>query len=406
MKNEPFNREESNMHSRKPFACLFVAVLVTIALSACSNGNGDADRDTSTDTKSDMDSNTGSDTDSDNDSDTNSDTDTDVDSDTVSDTDTDTDTDTDIDSDSDSDTNSGTASDANSVSDTETATDSDTDSDADSDTDRDTGNNTGRDTDSGADTDSDNDTDTYTETTLSRQYPGDQNIGDDPAVLFYDDFEDGWGRWDAPQSDTPYLNMQEGVDAHSGTGYLRSQVTTQDLEITEYISSSSRIGFDRQEEIYWRFYARMPEVAPNPHHWVRVSAGNADWEQSGLANTVPPGDQGFWFDFDISNDDVFNFYVYWHEMRSGRCNDGSAIPGCEGDQGSTYYYGNTFSPPDQQPYPRDTWFCIEMRAKANVPSTNTGELTFWIDDQLVGDYRPGYPNGTWLRDTFHVILSE
>ncbi len=256
--------------------------------------------------------------------------------------------------------------------------------------------------DADADNDTDADTDADTENTLSEQYPGDENLENDPAVLFYDDFENGWGRWDSPQSDTPYLSMQQGSGAHAGKGYLRSRVTTADLETTEYISSSSRKVFSRQEEIYWRFYARMPDTAPNPHHWVRVSAGNADWESSGLANTLPQGDKGFWFDFDISNDDVFNFYVYWHEMRSGRCNDGSAIPGCEGDQGTTYYYGNIFAPPNQQPYAKNTWFCIEIHAAAGEPSTNTGKLTFWIDDKKVGDYRQGFPDGTWLRDSFHT----
>ncbi len=43
-----------------------------------------------------------------------------------------------------------------------------------------------------------------------------------------------------------------------------------------------------------------------------------------------------------------------------------------------------------------------MRAKANTPGQNDGELTYWIDDKLVGDYRPGYPDGTWLRDSFHT----
>lgn len=239
--------------------------------------------------------------------------------------------------------------------------------------------------------------------TLSEQYPGDNGIAQDPAVIFHDDFETGWGRWDAPQQDTQYLTMQnDSALAHAGNGYLRSEVTFGDLAQDQYISSQSRVGFDQVEELYWRFYARMPNVAPNPHHWVRVSAGDDNWESSGLANTVPPGDQGFWFDFDISNDDVFNFYVYWHEMRSGRCNDGSATPGCDGDQGTTYYYGNVFQPPDQQPYPRDEWFCIEMRAKANTVGQSDGELTFWIDDQLVGDYRPGYPDGTWLRSSFHT----
>ncbi len=239
--------------------------------------------------------------------------------------------------------------------------------------------------------------------TLSARYPADRNIGDDPAVLFHDDFEAGWGRWDAPGSDTNYLSMQsDAAVAHAGTGYLKSTVTFDDLQADQYISSQARVEFDRVDEIYWRFYARMPNVAPNPHHWVRVSAGDESWESSGLANTVPPGDQGFWFDFDIDNDDVFNFYVYWHEMRSGRCNDGSATPGCDGDQGSTYYYGNVFRPPDQTPYPRDQWFCIEMRSKANTVGSNDGELTFWIDDVLVGDYRQGTPVGTWLRAQFHT----
>lgn len=238
--------------------------------------------------------------------------------------------------------------------------------------------------------------------TLSDRYPNDEGIEADPAVLFFDDFENGWGRWDAPSQDTRYLTMQSDESANSGNGYLQSRVTQQDLQETEYISSQSRVGFERQEEIYWRFYARMPVVAPNPHHWVRVSAGNAEWDRSGLANTVPSGDDGFWFDFDINNDDVFNFYVYWHEMRSGRCNDGSTTPGCAGDQGTTYHYGNVFQPPEQTPYPRNEWFCVEMRAKANSPNQYDGELTFWIDDELVGDYRQGHPNGTWLRATFHT----
>jgi hypothetical protein len=180
-------------------------------------------------------------------------------------------------------------------------------------------------------------------------------------------------------------------------------VTTADLEANQYISSATRVTFGRRvDEVWWRFYARFPEIAPNPHHWVRMAAGNDTWGSSGLANTVPPGDEGFWFDFDANDEDQFNFYVYWYLMRSGRCNDGTAVTGCEGDQGTTYYYGNSFQPPDQAPFPRDRWFCIEIHAKANTVGSSDGELSFWIDDALVGDYRPGYPDGTWLRATFHT----
>ncbi len=240
--------------------------------------------------------------------------------------------------------------------------------------------------------------------TLSERYPGDDGIASDTAVVFHDDFEEGWGRWASPQDDTRYLHLlRDPEQAHGGDRYLRSTVTAADLEQDEYISSSTRAELPRRvDEIYWRFHARFHGVAPNPHHWVRAAAGTEAWESSGLANTVPSGDDGFWFDFDADTSDVFNFYVYWYQMRSGRCNDGSVVPGCAGDQGTTYYYGNVFRPPGQSPFPRDEWFCIEIMARANSMGARDGQLAFWIDGALVGEYRQGHPEGTWLRATFHT----
>jgi hypothetical protein len=80
-----------------------------------------------------------------------------------------------------------------------------------------------------------------------------------------------------------------------------------------------------------------------------------------------------------------NFYVYWYKMRSGRCNDGSATPGCAGDQGTTYSYGNNFSPAGQTPFPRDIWLCVEIHAKANTVGASDGELALWVNDVLVGE---------------------
>jgi hypothetical protein len=51
---------------------------------------------------------------------------------------------------------------------------------------------------------------------------------------------------------------------------------------------------------------------------------------------------------------------------------------------------------------RDKWFCIEIAAKANTVGSSDGSLSFSINGQRVGDYGPGYPNGTWLRDSFHT----
>jgi len=239
---------------------------------------------------------------------------------------------------------------------------------------------------------------------LSDRYSDEASLVKDPSVLFHDDFEQGWGRWEDPAKNTQYLFIENAAGlAHGGSGYLRSTVTEAELAVQQYISSSPRVSFPKPvDTIYWRFYARFKGIAPTPHHWVRMSAGTPAYSSSGLANTVPPGDQGFWFDFDANIDDVFNFYVYWYKMRSGRCNDGSATPGCTGDQGTTYYYGNGFQPPLQQPIVRDTWFCIEIMGKANGVGTSDGALAFAINDKTVGDYRRGYPDGTWLRDSFHT----
>jgi len=138
-----------------------------------------------------------------------------------------------------------------------------------------------------------------------------------------------------------------------------------------------------------------PQRAPSD------AAGDPGYGSDGLANTVPPGDQGFWYDLDARRDGFFNFYVYWYKMRSGRCNDGTAVPGCAGDQGTTYYYGNNFTPAGQSAFPRDQWFCLEAFTKANTVGQSDGALALWRNDALVGRYEPGTPRGRWLRDNFY-----
>jgi len=237
---------------------------------------------------------------------------------------------------------------------------------------------------------------------IATAHPGDQGIGADPRVLFHSDFEDGltgWTRWTKNPDQIAVLT--DAALANSGSGYLRAQVTRTQLAADQYISANVQLDLPRRvPELYWRFHARFVGSTATPHHWVRVAAGTPAFDSDGLANTVPPGDQGFWFDLDARRDGLFNFYVYWYRMRSGRCNDGSATPGCAGDQGTTYYYGNNFTPAGQTPLPRDTWLCLEIRAKANTVGSSDGELALWRDDVLVGEYQPGSPRGRWLRDNF------
>ena len=60
-----------------------------------------------------------------------------------------------------------------------------------------------------------------------------------------------------------------------------------------------------------------------------------------------------------------------------------------------------FQPNAQERLPIGEWACVEIHAKANTAGEYDGALSFYVNDELIGDYRPGNPIGTWLRATFH-----
>ena len=238
---------------------------------------------------------------------------------------------------------------------------------------------------------------------ISTGYPKDNGIGGDPRVLLYANFENGLTGFTRYTQDSSQIAvLTDAVVANGGEKYLRAQVTRTQLAANPYISANAQYDFSRRvPQVYWRFYARFVGTTAVPHHWVRVGAGDPTFQSDGLANTLPAGDKGFWFDLDARRDQFFNFYVYWYQMRSGRCNDGTTVPGCAGDQGTTYFYGNNFTPAGQSAFPRDAWFCLEIMAKANGVGQKDGELALWMNDALVGEYRTGIPRGRWLRDNFY-----
>ena len=240
--------------------------------------------------------------------------------------------------------------------------------------------------------------------TISDDYPNDIGIGLHPDVLLHENFQQGWEQWDSPRSDTRHLNIvQHSEHAGGGRNYLRSSVSLDDLLDRDTISATSRHTLKRPvDELFWRFYVRFEGDAPTPHHWVRFAASQGEFDMRGKANTLPAGDAAFWGAVDIGLGDRPYFYLYWHAMRSGRCNDGTAEPGCEGDQGETYYYGNKLRSETGERLERDRWHCIEIHAKANRPGESDGELALYVDDRLQMHYRTGSPEGTWLRDSFHI----
>lgn len=246
--------------------------------------------------------------------------------------------------------------------------------------------------------------------TLSETYKNDIDINKDANVLFSSGFENdlaGWSNvsWADPGIATKSELMQiinSPTTANGGNKFLESKVTKTQLKVNggsyQYISAQVQHKLATPADtIYVRFYTRYVGLTETPHHWIRVGAGN---NSGGQANTVPNGNSSFWFDLDIDDSDNFNFYAYWYKMKSGRCENGTTVAGCAGDQGYTYHYGNTFKPAGQSPFARDKWICVEFMAKANTVGANDGELTLWKDDKLVGEYKTGTPVGHWRRDSF------
>ncbi len=223
------------------------------------------------------------------------------------------------------------------------------------------------------------------------------------GVLFDDGFEQGWEKWRSPRADTRSLTIENDPSlARSGRAYLRSAVDLGLLRLKRRHASVARHVFEKPvDEIYLRFYFRLDAASVNPHHWIRLAATDGSYDIRGKANTRPEGDEAAWITLDIDKRDRLSFYLYWHEMRSGRCNDGSTEAGCEGDQGHTYFYGNTFRPAGQRPLPREQWLCLELNARLNQPGQHDGRLVLWLDDEKIGEFSRGVPEGTWLRKNFH-----
>ncbi len=88
-------------------------------------------------------------------------------------------------------------------------------------------------------------------------------------------------------------------------------------------------------------------------------------------------------------------YVYWPKQRSRFGDhwypDGTVIPWIPstGTQGDWQVYPSQY--PDFKPHPqfipqRDRWYCYELMVKANTPGKNDGEVKFWIDGKVAGDF--------------------
>ncbi|NQU24656.1 MAG: hypothetical protein HQ567_25520 [Candidatus Nealsonbacteria bacterium] len=204
---------------------------------------------------------------------------------------------------------------------------------------------------------------------LASLYPGDEGIEQDARVLFVDDFETGTvdkigGRWGS-------IHLKENIDL-SGDVHASSPGNR-----SLHISRNGHLfthppGVD---VMYARFYVKFHEKTGYIHHFVHLVADRTPkpWPKGGAGET-PPGDAKFstgieptgrWGKF--SPPGVWNFYSYWHEMKTK--------------------WGSVFNG-KQEPIVPGRWYCVEAMLKANsAPDKADGEQAFWVDGELHGHFK-------------------
>jgi hypothetical protein len=234
---------------------------------------------------------------------------------------------------------------------------------------------------------------------ISRCYPGDTGIGDDPSVIFADDFESYASgaeletRWDAVYQRDQIRMATETENVFAGAQSLEFTVPEQDEELS---NATDKVLADERDVLFLRYYSKFQppyDVVGSSHNGSMISAhyfidGNAtpgvpangtnkflvnyeNWR--GEAATESPGD--------------LNVYVYHPEQRDNYGDhffpNGDVMP----NTSIPYDFGPEFvSRPNVIPE-LGRWYCYEYMVKANTAGERDGRIAFWLDGVLLADFQ-------------------
>ena len=241
---------------------------------------------------------------------------------------------------------------------------------------------------------------------IAAAYPGDKNIASNAAVIFADDFES-------------YTTPDEAKTKWgNGNGTQRMRIATEtanvfsggkSIEMALPISTAEiSCGFIRtlspeQDTLFMRAYqkydANYNSVNASNHNGLLLSG-----KYPGTP-TIPPADGTGFFLFYLQNSfaklagetvpGYTEVYSYWPKQRSQYGDhfypDGSFQPWIAGMGTQAPWLVYPAQYPDFKPYPmfipqRGRWYCYELMVKTNTPGQNNGEVKFWIDGKVAGDF--------------------
>jgi RNA polymerase sigma-70 factor (ECF subfamily) len=226
---------------------------------------------------------------------------------------------------------------------------------------------------------------------LASLYPGDENIGRDPRVLFVEDFETGtvadivarWGHGGPRAKGGKNNRMDIASDCHAASPGKRSLTIgiVGDLESLPAADCGGQLYTHTRpvDQMYLRFYVKFHErhgyvsqfcslvAERNPKRWPNGWDGKKPAGDALFASTLfPRGDTG-----KIPPPGAWSMSSYWQAMQPN---------------GNGEYWGNRFRA-GSDPIARGEWMCVEAMVKANsAPDVADGEQSFWVDGTLVGEF--------------------
>jgi hypothetical protein len=234
-------------------------------------------------------------------------------------------------------------------------------------------------------------------TTLAAKYPGDVGIGSDPAVVLYENFEEGSvsavvARYDTSDN-AAGMALVADHPANSSGGHAMQLTAGGSHPATDFYKSFGA-GYD---ELYFRYYVKYHGSGPWHHSGLWIGGYNPALPYPDpKAGQRPVGNDRYSLGLEPSSDvsdSQMDFYTYWRGMHSWK----SSPTGAPGD-----YYGNTLVHDAEFRVDSETWDCYEIHLKLNPdPTAGTGAiLEVWRNDALVRRFDDSGPFGYWVKDKF------
>jgi hypothetical protein len=234
-------------------------------------------------------------------------------------------------------------------------------------------------------------------TGLAAQYPCDQGMASDPAIVWMENFEEGsvaavTSRYDAA-NDPDGMQLVGDVPAKSCGKASMKLTSGGSVNATDLYKE-----LPGADEWFVRWYAKYQ--AGVPWHHTGVWFGGYDPPTpyaSPHAGFKPNGDDRFSMAIEPvygvgAPNPRFDTYAYWMQMHSWM-----DVP-----SGNTAYYGNAVV--NEKGFTADdaTWLCVEVHMKLNTDlASGAGAiLQIWRNDVLVQSYDDTSPVGCWIKDKY------